>query len=355
MRGCLDKADVRRILVVKLRAVGDVVLATAVLPSLRKAFPAARIDFLVESAGRDAVGGNPYVDRVVVLPRKEWEALPSVVGWVKGLQFVRMLRNEGYDLVFDLFGNPRSAFLTWATGARCRVGFAFRGRKYAYHLRVVPRGDRVHEVAFNLDALRALRISVVDAFPVFYFSEKDTDYADGWISRKRLEGTFLVGIHPWGGWEAKRWGLERFAELADRIVETVGPEVVVFWGPGEEEHARRVQTLTKHRVHVAPPTSLKELAALMSRCRLVVANDSGPMHIAAAVGTPTVGIFGPTQWRLQGPYGNQHGVAYRKGLSCLGCNRLSCETNICMQALEVDEVMEVVENVVRKAYHLEVV
>ena len=134
MRGCLVKGDVRKIIIVKLRAVGDVVLATAVLPSLRKAFPAARIDFLVESAGREVVEGSPYVDRVVVLPRKEWEALPNVVGWVKGLRFVRMLRDEGYDLVFDLFGNPRSAFLTWAMGARCRVGFVFRGSKYAYHL-----------------------------------------------------------------------------------------------------------------------------------------------------------------------------------------------------------------------------
>ena len=339
-------SDIQKILVIKLRAIGDVVLSTAILPSLREFYREAKIHFMVESPGKEILENNPYVDHIIVLPLKEWGELPRLKAWLAGLRFLKRVRKEKYDIVFDLFGNPRSAFITWITGAPLRVGFSFRGRKYAYNKRVVPRGGEVHEVEFNLDALRALNIPVVKVSPLFPISKKEKDFIDRWIKKNGFEKSFLVGLNPWGSWEAKRWGLEKFAALADRLVETYQAKVVVLWGPGEREHAEKVKALARHPVFIAPQTSLKQLAALLFRCQLVVANDSGPMHIAAAVGTKTVGIFGPTRWQLQGPYGEDHGVAYKKGLACLGCNRLSCEKMTCMKDLSVDEVMEVVEKVV---------
>jgi len=340
--------NIRKILVIKLRAVGDVVLSTAVLPNLRKAFEGAEIHFMVERSGRGVLEGNPHVDRIIVHPRREWGALPKRAAWREGFTFLKKIRKEGYDLVFDLFGNPRSAFLTWMTGASCRVGFAFRGRKYAYNKRVPPRGDRVHEVEFNLDALRALGIPIVVNSPCFSFSKRDGHYADGWIEGNGLRDSFLVGIHPWGSWKAKRWGLEKFAALADRLGEALQAGIVLLWGPGEKKYAEKVQTLARYPTTIAPETSLKELGALLSRCRLVVANDSGPMHISAAVGTPTVGIFGPTNSKLQGPYGESHEVARKEGLACLGCNKLECRSLDCMNLLSTKEVFEVVQNCITK-------
>jgi len=342
--------DVRKILVIKLRAIGDVVLSSALLPGLREFYGDAKIHFMVESQGKEVLENNPYVDQIVVLPLKEWKKLSGVKAWLSGLRFLRMVRKEKYDVVFDLFGNPRSAFITWITGAPLRVGFSFCGRKYAYNKRIVPRGGEVHEVEFNLDALRALNIPVIKAFPLFPIPKKDKDFIDRWIKENGLEKSFLVGLNPWGSWQAKRWGLEKFAALTDKLVETYQAKVVVLWGPGEREHAEKIKALAHHPVFIAPETSLKELGALLSRCQLVVANDSGPMHISAAVGTKTIGIFGPTRWQLQGPYGRGHGVAYKKGLACLGCNRLSCEKMTCMKDLSVDEVMEVVEQVVGKDF-----
>jgi lipopolysaccharide heptosyltransferase II len=340
--------DAKKILVIKLRAIGDVVLSTSVLPGIRRAYPDSEIHFLTEIPSVPAVEGNPDLDRVVVLPRQEWAKLSRRNAWRASLDFTRMLRREKYDLVFDLFGNPRSAFLTWITGAPVRVGYAFRGRKLFYNRRVPPRGDRIHELEFNLDALKMIGIPVQDARPLFPVAAEDKKKIREWLGEQGLLDEFRVGMHVWGSWEAKRWDLEKFAVLADRMGERYRARVILLWGPGEQEHAVRVQEMARNPVYVAPETSLKELGALLSQCALVVANDSGPMHIAAALGVPTVGIFGPTSWKLQGPYGDSHGVAYKEGLTCLGCNRLSCGHLSCMRKLGVKAVLDVVDRVMKE-------
>lgn len=340
------QGSVRKILIIKLRAIGDVVLSTAVIPNLKKAFRSAAIHFAVEPAGKEVIARNESIDQVIVLPAKKTKQLSLIKRTIESIRFVQNLRKEKYDLVFDLFGNPRSAFLTWMTGAKYRVGFDFRGRKYAYNIRVKPRGDRVHEVDFNLDALRKLNIPIVHRFPQFPIPAEAEEKIDRWIDALQIREPFLIGMHPWGSWKAKRWGLDHFAELADQLSEAYHATVILLWGPGEQHHAEKVCSLARTFPVLAPEMSLKELGALLSRCDLVIANDSGPMHISAAVGTKTIGIFGPTSWRLQGPFGPGNDVAYKKGLTCLGCNRLTCDELICMKTLSVDDVMKVVQKVV---------
>lgn len=335
-----------KILVIKLRAIGDVVLSTAVLPNLRNAYHDSEIHFLVESSGREVVEDNPYIDRIIVLERHKWEDLSFRARCRENLRFMKQLRAEKYDVVFDLFGNPRSALLTWITGARHRVGFSFRGRKIAYNHRVEPRGDRVHEVAFNLDALISFGLPIRDESISFFIKQSDRQAVEKWFHEEGLDNSFVVGLHTWGSWSAKRWGFEKFAGLADRLMASSHARIVLLWGPGEKEYAERVQELAKNQLILAPPTTLKELGALLSLCQLVVANDSGPMHISAAVGTPTVGIFGPTNWRLQGPYGRRNRAVYHKNLTCLGCNKLECAQRTCMEELEVDEVYRVISTIV---------
>jgi lipopolysaccharide heptosyltransferase II len=336
---------ISRILVIKLRAIGDVVLSTAVLPNLRNAYPNAKIHFLTEKSCRPVLEDNPYVDRVLTLPADPWTRPVTRASWTAFAGFMKNFRKPLYDMVLDLFGNPRSAWLTRFSGAPIRVGYRFRGREYAYNTKVLPRGDRVHEVEFNLDALRALGIPVVDSRPFFAFSKKNADRIDSWLRDAGFNGRSLIALHSWGSWPAKRWGGDRFAALADRLVQMYHALVVLPWGPGEKIHAEAVQRSAREKTVLAPDLSLKELGALFSRCRLVVANDSGPMHIAAAVGTPTIGIFGPTSWRLQGPYGSGNAAVFKSGLKCLGCNKLECSDLKCMETLGVGDVLKAVENV----------
>lgn len=327
----LPLADVHRILVVKLRAVGDVVLSTIVLENLRHAAPHARIDVLTERPGVPVVAHHPAVGGTIVYDRKS----------MSGLDLIRAVRRGRYDMVIDLFGNPRTALLTRLSGARYRVGYRFRGRTYAYTHVAEPRGGSVHNTQFNLDALERIGIPVVSREVRLHPSAADRQFVQDVLAEAHLDGATLVALNTGGGWYTKRWPLERFAALGDRIAETTGWSVILPWGPGEGESVRAIRDRMRAAAFLPPPTTLMQLSALFERTAFVVSNDSGPMHIAAAAGARVLGIFGPTRPELQGPYGALNATVRREGLDCLGCNLTSCTIgNPCMQDLSVDAVFE---------------
>ncbi|HUI66569.1 MAG TPA: glycosyltransferase family 9 protein, partial [Bacteroidota bacterium] len=203
-----DLGGVRRILVIKLRAIGDVILSTIVTGNLRRAFPDASIDYLTEPPSRDVVKGNRFINSVVIYDRRS----------MNGLDLIRTVRQGEYDLVIDLFGNPRTALVTRLSGARVRAGYRFRWRTYAYNVVVEPRGNRVHNTQFNLDALKTLGIAITDRSIYFSFSSEDDRFVDGFFPKLANPRPLVVCINAGGGWYTKRWGLDRYASLADRLV-----------------------------------------------------------------------------------------------------------------------------------------
>jgi ADP-heptose:LPS heptosyltransferase len=327
----IDREAVRRILVVKLRAVGDVLLATIVLRNLRRAFPSARLDFLTEPPARDVVNRHPDVDEVLTYDRTT----------ESGAGLIRRVRSRSYDLILDLFGNPRTALVTRLSGAHWRVGYRFRGRSYAYNIVVTPRGGVVHNTQFNLDALEAIGVAIVDRNLYFPIASAEEQAAAEVVDRAELRPGRIVALNTGGGWYTKRWPLERFAALGDRLAEAYGVGIVLPWGPGQRQEVETVRAVMKHPVCIPPSTTLGELGALLKRMSLVISNDSGPMHLAAAVGTPVLGIFGPTNPVLQGPYGPGHAVIRNEAVTCLGCNLTACPIHHpCMKELSVDTVFE---------------
>ena len=334
-RPSIPFTTIRRALVIKLRAVGDVVLSSVVLNNLRHALPHATLDVLTERASESVVRTHPAVSSVVVFDAKR----------MSGLDLIRDIRRRRYDLVIDLFGNPRTALVTRLSGAPYRVGYRFRGRAYAYNLIAEPRGGSVHNTQFNLDALERLGVPIIDRRVHLFPSAGDRAYVDGFLSGAGLAGATLVAINTGGGWYTKRWGIDRFAALADRIAQTTGWKVILPWGPGQLEEVEQLKSQMTTPAFIPPPTTLMQLTALFERTAWVVSNDSGPMHIAAAAGSHVLGIFGPTRPALQGPYGEGNITVRREGLSCLGCNLTSCTIgNVCMTELTVDEVYEAFTN-----------
>ena len=322
---------IRRALVIKLRAVGDVVLSSIVLNNLRHALPHAELDVLTERASESVVRTHPAVSSVVVFDAKR----------MSGLDLIRDVRRRRYDLVIDLFGNPRTALVTRLSGAPYRVGYRFRGRTYAYNIVAEPRGGSVHNTQFNLDALERIGVPIIDRAVHLFPSADDRAYVDGFLRDAGLGNATLVAINTGGGWYTKRWGIDRFAALADRIATATGWKIILPWGPGQKEEVEALKAQMTSPAFIPPPTSLMQLTALFERTGWVVSNDSGPMHIAAAAGSRVLGIFGPTRPELQGPYGEANQTVRREGLDCLGCNLTSCTIgNICMTALSVDEVYE---------------
>jgi lipopolysaccharide heptosyltransferase II len=334
-----DPKDVKKILVIKLRAIGDVLLSTIVLKNLRHHFPDALIDFLTEPPSREVLEGNAVVNDLLIFDRANDNAVA----------FLWRLRNRSYDLVFDLFGNPRTALMTYFSGAKRRVGFDFRGRRYAYNTIVRPRGGEVHNAEFNLDALRALDLEVVDRDISFSISERDEEYTARFVEMERLDRQVIVGLNPSGSWYTKRWGLKNFARLGDKLVEKCSAKVLLLWGPGELQDARQIQTMMRHPSVIPPRTTLKQLGALLKRCSLVVSNDAGPMHLAAVLGVPTLGIYGPTNPHLQGPLNEPSSWVRHEGLECLGCNLTSCPIgHVCMTRLSVDIVLDAAHRMLEK-------
>ena len=212
-----------------------------------------------------------------------------------------------------------------------------------------PRGNRVHNTQFNLDALAALGVAIQDRSIYFSFDDADARFVDEFLSPGFDGGGLRVCLNSGGGWYTKRWGLDRFAVLGDKLAEEFNARIVIPWGPGQLPDAEEIRNRMSREAFIPPATTLRQLGALIKRCSIIVTNDSGPMHIASAVGTPVLGIYGPTDPVLQGPYGDAHVVVRNEGLECLGCNLTACPIgHPCMLGLSVDTVLAGVRTLLEK-------
>lgn len=327
------------LLIIKPRAIGDVLLSTPVIENLKLLFPQIQIDFLCEKFAADVVIGNPFLRTVLTFNKKNDSTL----------SIINRVRKNKYDIVIDLFGNPRTALITRWSGATTRIGFPFRGRAYAYTDLVTPRGGEVHNVDFNLDVIKHFDFPIQSTKPLFPVSNIEKKFAENIIIRHNLSGKTVIGINASGGWYTKKWNLHSFASLIDRISTSGKYEFLLFWGPGEYEDAVTIQKNTTAPTLLIPKTTLKEMGALLQRCSYLISNDSGPMHIAASLNVPTLGIFGPTNPYLQGPYGEQHLWVRNEQLDCLECNLTKCPIgNVCMSELSVDVVYTAFQQLITK-------
>jgi lipopolysaccharide heptosyltransferase I len=335
---------IKKILIIKLRAIGDVVLSTIVLKNLRSAYPDATIDFLTEKFCTGVVEDHSLLNKVIAFDKK-YSFLDNDIKCFKSLTFLNNMRKKNYDLVFDFFGNPRSALITFFSNARHRVGYDFRIRKWMYNHIIISRANQIHEAEWHLDALKEMNIPIVSKNLSVAVTERDHRVADNFWQQYQPGQNKVVALNFSGGWPSKRWPLNRFKILARKLVERHACEILIVWGPGEKKEAQLLQDQISRRTTIIPETNLKELAAILSRVDLMITTDSGPMHIAAAMHTPCVALFGPTNPDLQGPYGKNHKIVVARGLSCLRCNRLTCDHNSCMKLISVDDVLNAATSV----------
>ena len=328
----LDRSKIQRILVIKFGGIGDILLTTPVFPNLKAYFPDATINLLTLRHSRDILIDNPYLTRAFTYDPSEDKS------WC----LIKNIRQQKYDLVIDLFGNPRTALITFLSGAKYRFGFQFRGRNYAYNISTKGRGGEVHNVEFNLDALRALEIPIVSTNLFLPVNIVHRDFADSFIKSAGLQGRTLIGISKTGGWESKRYKSNDYIELINRLNKIYDVSFLLIWGTKKEKEDCELiaRSIDRKNAFVIPDSPIKYLGALIQKCVLVIGNDSGPLHIAVSVGTPTLGIYGPTNPKLQGPYGEKNLSIVKEDLSCLYCNLLECDIgNICMTELSKDSII----------------
>lgn len=326
----------RRLVLVRLRSLGDTVLMTPLLEAARRR-TGLEVGVVVEEPFDQVLEGNPHLDRLFVIPRKT----PSWLARIRTLQKLRAYRPE---TVIDLHGGTTAAIITGLSGARRRVGYAAGRNTWFYNIRI-PEPARVwgrnplHTVEHQLAALHFLDLSVEPVPPLHVpVSYPDRDRLEEELKRKGVDPGFVL-IHPGAAFETKQWDATRFGALARRLVDR-GHQVVVTAGPGQDGLLSRMKEMCPPAVVFFDPLPLRGFVALASLCGLYVANDTGPTHVAAALGKKIVAIFGssdPGAWR---PWGVEYRLL-QADLPCIPCPGYYClhyDEPRCIRSIEVDDV-----------------
>lgn len=343
-----ESTSVKRVLIVKLGALGDIVHAIPVAAALRRAFPAVRLDWLVSAKHREILDLVPVIDRRLVINDRGDEGAGASGGtgiW----EAIRELRRSQYDVALDLQGLLKSAFFARSSGAARVIGFSSRyvRERWArpFYTEVHDPGggglyhpDETHVVLTNLGLLEPLGIRV--ATPEFPIEQVASDAAVDTVGRTK--GRYAL-LNPGAAWPTKRWPPSRLGAVAVALRDRHALTSVVLWGPAEEALAREVVSASAGAAMLSPRTSVADLVALARGASLFISGDTGPAHIAAALGTPIVGIYGPTRPSRNGPWAPDDVTVSRDAVcQCHHLRRCRLET-MCLADIQVDEVLKAID------------
>ena len=357
----------------KLADLGDLLAVTPALQAVRAAYPSARIDLLVPPSSAELLQDAPFLDRIVTFDKFAFDSLRGMLdprGVMRTLAFLRKLRRSGYDalLIFHHFTSPWGALkfgmLSVASGARVRAGLD-NGRGRFLNRKAIDSGfGAMHEVDYWLQVASLLGADAYGGWrPQLPVSKGDRKKAAELLGVSEGEGGPVVAIHPGTGAysRARIWPVEGFGEVARNLAHEYNARIVIVGGPDEIEIAARLEGIVGGAsvLNLAGQTSIHETAAVLERCDLLVGNDSGPMHIAAAMGVPVVAVFGPSNSRAWGPYTppmeeSKHKIVARE-LPCMPCFyrnhslglREGCGPRPCLNGLPASTVVDACEEVLK--------
>ena len=321
-----------KILLIRLSSLGDIVLTTPAIRAVRAHLPDAYVAMLVGKQSAEVLRENPHLNEIITFDRF---AKDKDTGEM--LRTVRMLREREFTLAIDLQRKFRTALLMYFSGATERIG------KGALCTVRVPEQGNKHATAHYFDLLHAAGIPAVDQRLELFLAESEyTDASRRFDTAGVTQTGLKVGVFPGAGWKLREWMPDRFAAIGDRLFQHFNAEVLIFGGEKESELVHTVANLMDARaIPFAGNLQVRELAACIEKCDLFLTNDTGPMHIAAAVGTPTVSLFGPGNHIRFQPLGGLH-QTIRHDVPCNPCKQFTdkCKDNICMKKITVDEVWQ---------------
>jgi predicted lipopolysaccharide heptosyltransferase III len=318
----MNKSKSKNILVISLQGIGDLLLTTPLLSALKRGISPVRISVLTFNGNKDILAGNPDVDEIVAFNPKESNNLWTIV------RLLWYLRSRRYDISICAYPSGlRSALIAYACGVKERLGQGlsiFKNYKWLFTKQTEVKEVK-HAVLMNMDFLRLLGIktSGQNNTPVLSVSEEEKERASNFLRSEGVKsGDLLVAIHVGGGKftaEYRNWPIERFSKTADTLIEILGAKVILIGGADDRTAVdKAVAGIRNKPVISAGKLSLKETAALIKQTRLLICNNSGPMHMAAALGIPTVSIFGSADPRIHRPWGDGH-IVLQKELDCSPC------------------------------------
>jgi len=354
----------KNILIINPFGIGDVLFSTPLVSAIKKAYSGSHIAYICNLKVKDILNTNPDINEVFVFERDEYRNLwkeSKIAAIKKFLGFWAGIKKRKFDIAFDLSLGKEYAFFCWRAGIKDRRGFNYKSRGRFLNHKLPFDGFNDKPVAeYYLDLLTKDVIArsplPVIARPkaeaistVLVTTSEDKAYIDTFLTQSGIKKEdILIGIAPGGGMsfgqknqDRRRWGVEKFAELADKI----NAKIVLIWGPGEEKLVREIASLMKQKPLIAPPTKIREMAELCKRCKLVICSEGGPLHIANSQGVKTISIFGPVDELVYGPYPkNEKNIVISSDADCRPCYKKfklpDCEHKKCLEDISMDKVFK---------------
>ncbi|MEW6660092.1 MAG: glycosyltransferase family 9 protein [Thermodesulfobacteriota bacterium] len=334
-----DPRAARRVLLINSTALGDILFSTPAIRALKETFPDWRLDLLVNPNYASLVAHNPHLAGIIPFPGRGWRLFP----------LMRELRSRQYDLAIILHGNdPEATLLAWSTGSPYIIGSGGSPFCFAYSENIDRQDPFEHAIERRLNFVRPLGADTADKRMQFFLSSRELIRAEV-LTIRHFGGSpsLLVAFHPFGSGAYKWWPLESYAALGNYLHETYGAAILIISGPGDLQEAEVLAARLAGPTLVTGGRPLPEVAAFLKQCRLFVGNDSGPLHLALALGVPSIALLGADHPRRIGPYQVDWGTfLYRKEEVCRQehCLNRGCPDNRCLQAIKVAEVVDLIQN-----------
>ena len=339
---------IRRILVSRLRFMGDIILTTPLISALKKQYPDAVIDYLAEPPYIELLKNHPEISGLISFDRKLYSQLSIIKSLKAQWKLITRLRRQKYDLAIDLFGIPRSAWLMWVSGAPIRIGGCFRYRSHLFTHCFKTQKKRISAINFHQLALDRIGIAPALSKPELFLAENELKWAWNYIKKSGIDPNKpIIGIYPGATWPAKIWPIQRFVQLTKKILTDSDHHIFIVVGPEDKSLIENNFFNLGSKVVIGDLLTLRKLAALMYHFSIFITNDCGPMHIAPAVGTPTIGIFGPGDPVIWFPYDRNSGHrVIIKDTDCSPCHQDECSIqHQCMTKISVEDVYVSVKEV----------
>ena len=334
------------ILIIKLSSIGDVVHTIPLVEVLKNNFPDLRIDWCVDKEVCSLIEGYKRLNRVITCERGKWKkGLFKPFMWNNMAKeiylFVKELRNTSYDIVLDIQGLLKSGIIAGLCRGGRKIG-CDGAREYGWIFvkERVPVDYEQHAIERYLQVAKYLGCVEFNWKWPFHATESERNRIDKLLLELNQKGLPMIAINPYSRWKTKLWPIERFSQLAEKLVKN--GILPLFIGA---ESQRRLIDKIGYGINLAGVLNLRELAYLYSRVKAVISVDTGPMHIAVMAGAKVIALFGPTDPKRTGPYGNKHRVL-RAELPCSPCFKRECETLKCMKSISVDEVISCLEEMI---------
>jgi ADP-heptose:LPS heptosyltransferase len=332
----------KRILLTRMKYIGDVVLTTPIIRTLREAYPDAHISYLGDSKAVSLLQHNPFIDEIIPFDFSKDSLLYQ-------LKMYALMFSKKFDLTIDLYSNPRSALMTFATRAGMRIGGDSKSRGKLYTHKICDDGLMKSAIDYHYMSLKPLGITPKHYRTEIFLTEKEKSAAKRSLQSLGVDvSRKLIAIHPGATWPNKIWLREHFAGLIKDIIEHTDSEIILSPGPRDAELMNYLKNNYNSGVTILPLLSVRELASILSLANVFVSNDCGPMHIGVAVGVKTIGIFGPEPVEIWFPYDRNEGhLPLFKKIFCSPCRTTSCfregsEYLECMKLITVEEISKAV-------------